>query len=170
MNTIGSHPGAILFRLSLMIILIGIMMVAFFSYLDETQKELERASIIQTKKIIDSALAVVFATHAVNGRLSELNKLDGGNPFEFLQEFKITPPAYQGEINSDLSIESEPGWYYLKHRGQVAYKPYYSDNEIYYAVILNYQDKNVSGRFEPKVDKFKNLNFTRIEGPSNGLL
>jgi hypothetical protein len=84
MNTIGSHPGAIVFRLGIMIILIAIMMAVFFSYLDDTERELERVSVLQTKKIIDSSLVVVFATYAVNNRLGELNDLDGGNPFVFL--------------------------------------------------------------------------------------
>ena len=43
MKTIGSHPGAILFRLSIMIILIAILMIVFFSYLDDTERELERS-------------------------------------------------------------------------------------------------------------------------------
>ena len=103
MNTIGSHPRAVLFRLSIMIILIAIMMVIFFSYVDDTERELERTSVLQTKKIIDSALAVVFATYAVRNRLHELNDLDGGNPFVFLKEYQMLPPAYVGEIDHDLS-------------------------------------------------------------------
>ena len=42
MNTIGSHPGAILFRLGIMVVLIAIMMMVFLSYVDETEKELEQ--------------------------------------------------------------------------------------------------------------------------------
>jgi hypothetical protein len=162
MNTIGSHPGAIVFRLGIMIILIAIMMAVFFSYLDDTERELERVSVLQTKKIIDSSLVVVFATYAVNNRLGELNDLDGGNPFVFLQEFELLPPAYVGEVESDLSADQAPGWYYLAHRGKVVYKSYFTDSDSYFAVVLDYQDNDESGSFEPGTDKFRNLRFVRI--------
>ena len=76
MNTLGSHPGAIVFRLSIMIILIAILTSVFFSYLEDTEKELERSSIMQTKRVIDSSLAVVFASYAVGGRLYELHRIE----------------------------------------------------------------------------------------------
>lgn len=161
MNTIGSHPGAILFRLSIMIILIAILVIVFFSYLNDTERALERASILQTKKVIDSSLAVVFASYAVKGRLNELNELNGGNPFVFLEQYKILLPGYKGELDTDLSTNFEPGWYYLSHRGLVAYKPYFLDSESYFSVHLDYEDVDQSGRFERGVDRFKNLYFVR---------
>ena len=42
MKTLGSHPGAILFRLSVMVIIIAILMVVFFRHVDDAQVELER--------------------------------------------------------------------------------------------------------------------------------
>ena len=162
MNTIGSHPGAILFRLSIMVIVIAILIVIFFNYFEDTQRGIERQSMTQTKKIIDSSLAVVFASYAANGRLAELNELHGGNPFEFLQEFKILPPAYRGEIDVDLHPDLDPGWYYLRHRGLVGYKTYYLERDVYYSVLLNYDDVNRSGRFEPRADKFNNLQFVAL--------
>ena len=161
MNTIGSHPGAIFFRLSAMIILIAILMIVFLSYVDDTERTLERTSILQTKKIIDSSLALVFASYAVNGRLNELNQLDGANPFVFLQEYKILPPGYKGELDTDLSIDVDPGWYYLSHRGVVAYRPYFLDSDRYFSVHLDYEDVDQSGQFERGVDRFKNLYFVR---------
>lgn len=162
MNTIGSHPGAILFRLSIMVVLIAIMTVIFFSYVDDTKRELERASVLQTKKIIDSALAVVFATYATKNRLHELNDLDGGNPFVFLKEYQILPPAYVGESDHDLGIDEIPGWYYLTHRKLVVYHSYFSDLDSYYTIVLNYQDNDKSGTFEPATDKFQSLRFVKI--------
>ncbi len=161
MNTIGSHPGAIFFRLSAMIILIAILIMVFLSYVDDTERTLERTSILQTKKIIDSSLALVFASYAVNGRLNELNQLDGANPFVFLQEYKILPRGYKGELDTDLSIDVDPGWYYLSHRGVVAYRPYFLDSDRYFSVLLDYEDLDQSGQFERGVDKFNNLYFVR---------
>ncbi len=163
MNTLGSHPGAIIFRLSIMIVLIAIMMVVFFSYLEATEKKLEQTSILQTKKIIDSSLSVVFATYAVKGRLDKLNELDGDNPFVFLQEYGMLPSGYQGELNRDLSADQAPGWYYLTHRGHVAYKSRFVESDSHFAVVLNYEDLNQSGLFEPESDNFRNLQFVKIE-------
>ena len=162
MNTIGSHPGAILFRLSIMVVLIAIMVSVFFSYLDDTERELERISVLQTKKIIDSALAVVFATYAVNNRLNQLNELDGGNPFVFLAEYQMLPAAYVGEIDTDPGLDQAPGWYYLKHRGMVVYKSYFTGADSYFTTVLKYQDNNQSGSFEVASDRFQSLQFIKI--------
>ena len=163
MNTLGSHPGAIIFRLSVMIILITIMMAVFFFYLEATEKKLEQTSILQTKKIIDSSLAIVFATYAVKGQLDKLNELEGGNPFVFLQEYGMLPTGYQGELDNDLSADQTPGWYFLTHRGQVAYKSRFIESDSYFAVVLNFEDRNQSGLFEPESDNFRNLQFVKIE-------
>ncbi len=162
MNTIGSHPGAILFRLSIMVVLIAIMVSVFFSYLDDTERELERLSVLQTKKIIDSALAVVFSTYAVNNRLNELNELDGGNPFIYLAEYQMSPTAYVGETDRDLDADQTPGWYYLQHRRMVVYKSYFTGADSYFTIVLKYQDNNQSGSFEPASDKFQSLRFVKI--------
>lgn len=165
MSTIGSHPGAVLFRLSIMIILIAIMMVIFFSYVEDTERELERTSVLQTRKIIDSSLRVVFATYAARNRLHELNDLDGGNPFVFLKEYQMLPPAYVGESDHDLSADEIPGWYYLRHRKLVAYRPKFNELDSYFTIVLNYQDNDKSGTFEPATDKFESLQFVEVVEP-----
>ncbi len=137
-------------------------MVIFFSYVDDTERELERTSVQQTKKIIDSALAVVFATYAVRNRLYELNDLDGGNPFVFLKEYQMLPPAYVGEIDHDLSTDEVPGWYYLRHRRLVVYHSKFNELDSYFTIVLNYQDNDKSGSFEPATDKFENLQFVEV--------
>ena len=162
MSTIGSHPGAIVFRLSIMIILIVTLVSIFFSYLEDIEREFERTSILQTKKIIDSSLVVVFATYAVNNRLNELNDLDGGNPFVHLAEYGILPTAYIGEIDHDPGKDQEPGWYYLTHRRILVYKSLFSDADHYFEIVLNYEDRNQSGSFEPASEKFNSLQFVRI--------
>lgn len=162
MSTLGSHPGAVLFRFSMMIILIAIMMVIFLSYVDDTERELERTSVQQTRKIIDSALRVVFATYATRNRLHELNDLDGGNPFVFLKEYQMLPPAYVGESDQDLSADERPGWYYLRHRRQVVYHPKFNEHDRYFTIVLNYRDNDKSGSFEPATDRFESLQFVEV--------
>jgi len=162
MNTLGSHPGAIVFRLSIMIILIVILVSIFLSYLDDTERAFERTSVLQTRKIIDSSLAVVFATYAVNNRLNELNDLDGGNPFVHLAEYGMLPAAYIGEIDHDPGEDDKAGWYYLIHRRILVYKSLYSDADHHFKIVLSYEDKNQSGSFESTSDRFHGLQFVKI--------
>lgn len=163
MKNIGVPPGAILFRLSLMIIIVAILVLVFLRYVDDTQIELERQSILQTKRVIDSSLAVAFAGYAVKGRLSELNQLDGANPFLILEQFELLPPAYQGELENDLAAGQQPGWYYLKRRRQVVYKSRFAGGDHYFSLKLDYEDVNRSGSFEAGQDRFIRLQFVRID-------
>lgn len=80
-----------------MLIIIAILMAIFFRYTDGMQQGLERQSIMQTRRIIDSALTVVFASYAVKGRLHELSQIDGDNPFVFLEEYSLLPVTYRGK-------------------------------------------------------------------------
>ena len=163
MKTIGSHPGAILFRMSIMVILIAILVVVFFSYVDKVRENTERASISRTRAIINSALSIVFATYAVQGRLDDLNDLEGANPFVFLREYKLLPATYVGEIDHGLHDQLAPGWYYLKHIRQVGYKPSHLADSFKFELVLRYGDINQSGRFESGIDVFKGLNFMEFE-------
>ncbi len=165
MNTIGSHPGAILFRLSVMIIVIAILVVIFFRYTNDTQKAIERQSIMQTRRIIDSSLAVVFASYAVKGRLSELNQMEGANPFVFLEEFNLRPTTYRGEIAREDLAMLKPGWYYVQTTGNVVYVPRFLLDPEWYSLKLNFDDDNQSGLFESESDRFRNLQFVRKMKP-----
>ena len=164
MKTIGSHPGAILFRLGIMIILIAILMMVFFSHVEETEKALERTSILQTRKVINSSLAVVFATYAVEGRLQQLDQLDGSNPFEFLREFDISVAGYVGVLDRNPDTSFDAGWYYLQHRGVVLYKSRFIGSDEYFAVVLEYDDVDSSGSFDAKKDHFRSLRFNPLDG------
>ncbi len=160
--TLASVPGALLFRTLVSLLLILILVAVFFSYVDDTQREFERNSIAQTKRIIDGALAVAFASYAVEGRLDELGELDGGNPFVLLQRYQMLPVAYQGEIVQDLDADLAAGWYYLEHRRIVAYKSHHLDSDSYFSVRLNFNDGDGNGRFDPATDEFLNLQFQSL--------
>ncbi|MFV2033210.1 MAG: hypothetical protein ACC663_12000, partial [Gammaproteobacteria bacterium] len=112
MRYIGSHPGAYTFRLIMIVIIVSTLIVAFFRYTDRISIETEKASIQQTVNIINSSLAVVFATYAVKGELDRLNELNGGNPFINLAEYNLTPANYQGELRAENLNDLAPGWYY----------------------------------------------------------
>ena len=162
MNTLGSHPGAILFRFSMLAILIVILIGTFISYVEKSQETVEQAAILQTKRVINSALAVIFSTYAVKGRLNDIGELDGGNPFEFLDGYDILTSAYQGEIDTELNPDMVPGWYYQTHLGRTAYKSRFIPANVYFTVVLEFDDVNQSGQFEPKQDVFRYLQFVEV--------
>ncbi len=178
MKTIGAPPGAATFRLGLMIIIVAILVVIFFRYVDQAQVAFERQSVLQTKRIVDSSLAVVFARYAVKRRLDDIGELDGANPFEFLAQYsnekssdwgiqqQLLPTAYRGSVEQDPGADANPGWYYLKHRRQVAYLPTYLDRRQYVAIVLRYEDGNGSGRFEPEADTFRSLQVVELNESS----
>ena len=67
MRYLGTYPGAYTFRLIVIVIIMSILIVAFFRYTDQISIATETASIQQTKNVINRSLAIVFATYAVKG-------------------------------------------------------------------------------------------------------
>ena len=142
------------------VILVIIFMLVFLNYTDGISASLEKTSIQQTKNIINSTLAVVFATYTVKGELGLLNELNGGNPFEYLKKYGQVPITYQGEIGDDgLEDNNVPGWYYDGANGLAIYKSLYDDKFYYFAIELDYKDIDGSGRFDPGIDEYQRLSF-----------
>ncbi len=165
MSTIGSHPGAINFRLSAMVILILALMYIFLHYAEKAEKVIELQSIQQAQRIIDSALVIVFATYASQGRLDELVDFEGANPFEFLREYQVLPINYRGEIEIVGSSVPDSGWYYLQGSGDLMYAPFHLSESVYFRVLLNYDDINQNGRFEPGQDLVRVLKLVEQKQP-----
>ena len=167
MNTLGSHPGAILFRFSVMAIIILILIVAFFRYTEGYRRSIEELSIVNTKKIIDSALTVVFTKLAVSKSLEELNDIDGANPFVLMQQHEIAHSRYQGLLSRDPRPDDVPGWYYLPEHRYSVYKARYLEGNRYFRITLQYDDLNRSGRFESSQDRLRSLLFSEISPTEN---
>lgn len=165
-RTLGSHPGAIRFRFSIMVVLILILLIFFLNYVDDSGLEIERASMWQTKRTIDSSLTVVFATYAINRKLDGLNQLYGGNPFVFLEEYEMKPANYRGiTTRATLAAETKRGgWYYLEDDREVVFVSRYSDEHHYFGLVLDFDDLNHSGAFEAGNDTFKRLAFVKKPG------
>jgi hypothetical protein len=165
MKTIGSHPGATLFRLALMVILILLFTLIFLHYAGKAEKSIERQSILQTKRVIEAALVVVFATYATRGRLDELAAFDGANPFEFLREYLLLPKTYHGEIAAANASDLASGWHYLTASGELMYLPFYLSEPAYFKVSLSYEDINQNGRYDSRLDRFRALRLIEIKQP-----
>jgi hypothetical protein len=162
MKKIGTPPGALKFRLVAIIILVIIFMMAFLNYTNGISASLEKTSVQQTKNIINSTLAVVFAIYTVEGELEGLNEVNGGNPFEYLEKYGVVPTTYQGEIAVDNPKASGPGWYYDGAKGIALYKSLYDDEFYFFAIELDYKDVDGSGRFEPEIDEYQRLSLKQL--------
>jgi hypothetical protein len=162
MREIGTPPGALKFRLVAIIILVVIFMLAFLNYTNGISASFEKTSVQQTKNIINSTLAVVFATYTVKGELERLNDVGGGNPFDYLEKYSVVPTTYQGEVGVDNLMSSGPGWYYDRANGLALYKPFYDNQVYYFTIVLDYRDVDDSGRFEPGIDEYRRLSFRQI--------
>lgn len=161
MKTIGSLPGANNFRLATMVVLILIFMYVFLVYAEKAEKAMEIQSVEQTRRIINSALVVAFATYATSGKMGDLDQLDGGNPFERLKQYLLLPANYHGEI---LVLDSETlqsGWYYDLKTGNILFVPFYLSEVQVFRVELEYVDSNENTSFEPAIDIFRGLSLVK---------
>ncbi len=161
MKTLGSHPGAINFRLSVMVILIMLFIYVFLHYADEAEEAIELQSVQQARRVIDSALFIVFATYVTEGRLDELANLEGANPFEFLKKYLVHSIPYRGETGTLDAITAESGWYYLTGSGDLIYVPFGQSASVRFRVSLNYDDINGNGRFDSATDRIKTLKLVK---------
>lgn len=157
MKSIGFPPGSNNFRLLMIVVIVGALWLFFFNYTDQISIETEKASVQQTRNIINSSMAVVFATYAVNNQLDRLNELNGGNPFIYLAEYNLLPGTYRGELGDGDLNDIKPGWYYDKSQRKILYKPYYDGKIHYYSLVLEFRDMNNSGLYESKIDEFGRL-------------
>jgi hypothetical protein len=162
MKKIGTPPGALKFRLIAIVILVIIFMLAFLNYTNGISIALEKSSIQQTRNIINSTLAVVFATYTVKGELERLNEVNGGNPFEYLERYGQVPITYQGEIEDGSLEDNVSGWYYNRTDGLAIYKSFYDDSLYHFMIILDYRDVDGSGHFEQGADEFQHLSFRQL--------
>ena len=165
MKTIGSHPGAINFRLTLMVMLILLFILVFLHYVGKAEQSIERQSLLQTQRVINSALAVVFATYASEGRLGELAALEGANPFELVRRYQLIPSSYQGETESFDLARMASGWHYLKPVGDVIYLPFHGADPSFFRLSLSFEDRDGDGRFEPRQDRFLALRLMQKKQP-----
>ncbi len=156
MKTIGSHPGAIAFRLSAMVILIMAFLAVFLHYAGEAERTIELQSIRQTQRLVDSALVVAFATHAAEGRLGELAALDGADPFVALADYFQHNINYRGKLAGDPAT-IEPGWYFRESSGDVVYMPLHLGEPLYFRMALLYDDADGDGLFDFSTDRFRAL-------------
>jgi len=162
MKSIGFPPGSNIFRLIIVVIIVVTLIVIFFDYADRISIATEEASIQQSKNIINSSLAIVFAKYAVSNELEKLNDLVGADPFPYLNEYNLLPGVYKGQFESGSIEDLDSGWYFHNKKKVVFYVPYYGNDIKYFTLNLEYRDVNFSGVYEPDIDEFNGLFFRSL--------
>ena len=138
----------------------------FLNYAEETQRVYEQNSIQQTRRIVDSTLAVVLASYAVKREMAALADIDGSDPFRLIREFDlVVPPSYQGAVEQRSLAALEPGWFYLAPLGLTCYKARFATGDRCFRLTLEYDDVDGSGRFDSGVDAYRNLRFVELPVP-----
>ena len=145
-----------------MTILVTSFIAFFLAYTDKLAITTEKVSIQQTKNIINSSLAVVFASFAVKGELDRLNELSGGNPFTYMAEYNLVPNNYKGIVHDHKLTDLESGWYYDSLNKKVIYKSSIDEQIYFFSVVLSYRDVDGSGRYDPGADEYQRLYFQEI--------
>lgn len=110
-RSIGSHPGAGIFRSTLIIIIIIICILLFFAATDHLSEKAERVAAERVVTDMRQALSMMLYDYAIKGQLADLQKFDRENPFVPLAIYRSLPRIYHGVV-SDLNIISVPGWYF----------------------------------------------------------
>lgn len=162
MKSIGFPPGSNKFRMLMIVVIVAALWVLFLDYTDRIAVETEKASIQQTKNIINSSLAVVFASYAVKGELDRIDELNNGNPFVHMAEYNLLPNSFRGVVELTDIDNLEPGWYFDIVSRKVFYKAFYSNRVYYFAQVLKFRDVNGSGHFEAAIDEYQRLYFKQL--------
>lgn len=162
MRYLGSQPGGLLFRAVVTALLILILVVQFFRYVEDVERETEIASVEQTVRIVNSSLLVYFSKLAINQRLNDIGELEGRNPFPLLEPYGLLPAEYDGEVETISDAELESGWFYVKDVGEVIYRYRYQDKLDRYRLSLKFDDRDENSLFEHEVDRVYALHLSLI--------
>ena len=154
-------PRSIPYRLIVGSTLVLVLALILMNYLEKAHRVLEEQSVSQQKRVITSALVVVFSSYAVDNRLHELQQLNGANPFEFLQQFNIALSNYRGE--AQLADGLATGWYYDDQAGVIFFQPIYLEDAPRLQVVFDFIDRDKNGVFDKQVDKVRSLRLQELD-------
>jgi len=145
MKTIGSHPGAGVFRFTLVVVLVLVLMIAFFYYTAAVQRRVEEVARDQMLANMKQALSMMLYDYAIKGQLKDLQQFDQENPFVPLAIYRELPSNYHGTINGETGLK-EYGWYFDLVNRVAIYR--FSDGELpvqEYRMVFEFEDLDGNG-------------------------
>jgi len=145
-QTISSIPGAEKFRSIIVIIIILVCIIAFFTYTDKLSRQAEDVARDRVITDIKYALSIMLYDYVIKGRQIELEKFDQENPFMPLAIYKSLPSNYHGVVKSTRN-DALSGWYYESERKVTVYIG--RQKELVYFKLRYIQPEHAKvGRFE----------------------
>ena len=160
--------GFTLLEMVIVVILISILGLFALDRFWSLRVAAERAGIQQVVGNIRSALGMEVARYALENRLADLPRLDGGNPMLLLAQ---TPAGYIGKTKRRSTKITEGNWYFDPDTKTLNYRIIYAENrdgapgqpaELRWRIRLVYRDRNASQQFEPGIDAIEGLDLIRL--------
>jgi len=158
------------FELVIVIILISILGVIALDRMWSWRIAAERAMIKTVRGNIRSALGLETAQLALQGKLNQLPKLAGSNPFSLLAQ---NPSDYIGEFKNNNPKTQQLGiWYFNPTEQAIIYNLRYSKDfktklkgqpRVRFRIKLIYSDKNRNHRYDAKIDTIAGLDLLPLE-------
>ena len=149
-KTIGSQPGAKVFRSNSVVILVSVCVVMFLVFVDGLEKDVEVAAVKKTISEINASLAITLYQYVIKGQLDDLPKFDKQNPFIFLSINGTLPDNYRGTVRGEAAELINRSWYFNLDTNEVMY--YSLDNPRVFELRFTYTDKNNDGVYEYRAD------------------
>ncbi len=126
----------------------------------------EQAYFENTLAQLNQIINFTTANQIMRGHMSNIEKLDNGNPFSLIKD-KDLPGNYIGEIDNPI-LENIKGyqWYFNKTDHTLVYhvgnKKYFlssksGSSQIKFKLNLKFADKNENGIFNKGIDEIKGL-------------
>jgi len=150
---------SIVFRMTIFAIVILFFSI-FLSYMQQWQIQVEKAAVQKTVGDINRVLALKLYKLVLESQQDELIDLDGGNPFEILEEQGLLPKNYYGSVLADEKME-EQGWYFHLAKKQVIYKG--KEHSMMYEQRFLFEDKDDIPGFNKAIDVVKILTLQKVE-------
>lgn len=164
MKTLASHPGAGVFRSTLVIIIILLCIISFFTFTARLGQRVEEIAKEQVIIEVKQALAMMLYDFAIKGRLSELSKFNEDNPFVPLAIYRDLPKNYFGTIGSETEIKHS-GWYFdIAHRTAVYRYSGHRIEDNRYKMTLEFEDLNEDGVYDTGDVGYLAINKSDTEG------
>ena len=161
--------GFTLLELIVVIIIISILGLFAVDRIWSLRIAAEQAAVTRIVGNIRSALGLEVARLALDGKMSDVAKLEDSNPISLLAQ---VPANYIGEKDNSVDI-IEPGiWYYDKKVKSLTYNINYTENfsthltgtpRIRYQIKLIYNDINNNKRFDVNTDSIGGLDLLPLD-------
>ena len=165
MNRLRGLPGTLLLRSLLVVILVSILAALFLDRADRLSEQVQQTARQQTIGQLNALLGLRLLKAASEGRLDQLARFDGANPFRLLaQEGGYQPPkTYRGEIGNEGQAR-RPGWYFDTRRRLLRWFDGQRWLPEAWQLRLRYRDIDGDGRFDPDRDVLEGLGMKKAAG------